>query len=134
LVTELDLPARAVASYAEALDGADVVCAATHSPDPVVRRAWLSPGVHVNSVGLHPEGREVDAETVVDALVVIESRGSALGAFPAGANDLAWPIRDGLMTAEDIHAELGEVVAGLRPGRTSAEQITLYRWVGGGVP
>jgi ornithine cyclodeaminase len=130
LVAEAGLPARAVPTYADALGGADVVCATTHSPEPVVRRAWLSPGTHVNSVGLHPEGREVDAETVVDALVVIESRGSALGAFPAGANDLAWPIRDGLMTAEDVHAEIGEVVAGLRPGRTTPEQITLYKSVG----
>src|SRR6266571_5106307 len=81
---ELDLVVRPSGSYREALDGADVVCATTHAVDPVVRREWLAPGVHVNSVGLNPQGREVDAETVRDALVVIESRASTLAAAPAG--------------------------------------------------
>lgn len=123
------LPARAVATYAEALAGADIVCATTHSREPVVRREWLSPGVHVNSVGF-TDGVEVDAATVVDAVVVVESRAAVLGAFPAGSNDIAWPIRDGLITPEHIHAEVGELVSGARPGRTSSGQITLYKSVG----
>lgn len=123
------LPARAVATYAEALAGADIVCATTHSREPVVRREWLSPGVHVNSVGF-TDGIEVDAATVVDAVVVVESRAAVLGAFPAGSNDITWPIRDGLMTPEHIHAEVGELVSGARPGRTSPGQITLYKSVG----
>ena len=123
------LPASAVSSYARALEGADVVCATTHSPEPVVRREWLSAGVHVNSVGLHPQGREVDADTVASAAVVVESRASALAPFPAGANDLAWPIRDGALSVDDV-AEIGEIIAGDRPGRASAGQITLYKSVG----
>lgn len=123
------LPVRAVATYAEALAGADIVCATTHSREPVVRREWLSPGVHVNSVGF-TDGVEVDAATVVDAVVVVESRAAVLGAFPAGSNDIAWPIRDGLITPEHIHAEVGELVSGARPGRTSSGQITLYKSVG----
>lgn len=123
------LPARAVATYAEALAGAEIVCATTHSREPVVRRGWLSPGAHVNSVGF-TDGVEVDAATVVDAVVVVESRAAVLGAYPAGSNDIAWPIRDGLITPEHIHAEVGELVSGTRPGRTSPEQITLYKSVG----
>jgi len=123
------LPARAVATYAEALAGAEIVCATTHSRDPVVRRGWLSPGVHVNSVGF-TDGVEVDAATVVDAVVVVESRAAVLSAYPAGSNDIAWPIRDGLIAPEHIHAEVGELVSGARPGRTSPEQITLYKSVG----
>lgn len=123
------LPARAVATYAEALAGADIVCATTHSREPVVRREWLSPGVHVNSVGF-TDGVEVDAATVVDAVVVVESRAAVLGAFPAGSNDITRPIRDGLITPEHIHAEVGELVSGARPGRTSSGQITLYKSVG----
>jgi len=123
------LPARAVATYAEALAGADIVCATTHSREPVVRREWLSPGVHVNSVGF-TEGVEVDAATVVDAVVVVESRAAVLAPYPAGSNDIARPIRDGLITPEHIHAEVGELVSGARPGRTSPEQITLYKSVG----
>jgi ornithine cyclodeaminase/alanine dehydrogenase-like protein (mu-crystallin family) len=96
----------------------------------VVRREWLSAGTHVNSVGFNTAGREVDAATVVDALVVVESRTSALAPIPAGANELLWPIRDGLMEPAHVHAELGELVAGTRPGRTAPHQITLYKSVG----
>jgi ornithine cyclodeaminase/alanine dehydrogenase-like protein (mu-crystallin family) len=124
------LPARAAATYADAIRGADVVCAATHALEPVVRREWLDPGTHVTSVGYNPAGREVDDATVAAALVVVESRQTALAPVPAGANDLTQPIRDGLITADHIHGELGELVAGTRPGRASPEQITLYKSVG----
>jgi alanine dehydrogenase len=124
------LPAHAVASTQEAMRGADVVCATTHSHEPVVRREWLSPGTHVTSVGYDPEGREVDDATVVDALGVVESRAAALAPVPAGSNDLLEPMRAGLITADHVHAELGELVAGTRPGRTSDSQLTLYKSVG----
>jgi ornithine cyclodeaminase/alanine dehydrogenase-like protein (mu-crystallin family) len=121
---EIGPQARAVSSYEEAIRGADVVAATTHSTEPVVRREWLSPGVHVNSVGLNPSGREVDEETVLDALVVVESRESALAPPPAGAPELVG------VSPADVHAELGELVAGTRPGRSSQDEITLYKSVG----
>ena len=124
------LPAQAAASSAEAIRGAGVVCATTHALEPVVRREWLSPGTHVTSVGYNPHGRELDDATVVDALVVVESRANALAPVPAGANDLTQPIRDGLISAGHIHAEIGELVSGDRPGRSSDQQITLYKSVG----
>ncbi|GAA2477203.1 ornithine cyclodeaminase family protein [Streptomyces gobitricini] len=120
----------AVPSYAEALDGADLVAAATHSVDPVVRRAWLTPGAHITSVGFNRGGREVDDATVADALVCVESRRAVLAPFPAGSNDLLFPIRDGVITADHIHAELGELLNGSRPGRRSPDEITLYKSVG----
>jgi ornithine cyclodeaminase len=125
-----DTDVRAVASFREALQGADIACAATHAVEPVVRRAWLAPGVHVTSVGFNPAGRELDDATVAQALVCVESRGAALAPFPSGSNDLLMPIRDGVITADHIHAELGELVAGIRPGRTSPDQITVYKSVG----
>jgi alanine dehydrogenase len=124
------LPARAASSYADAIRGADVVCATTHSLEPVVRREWLKPGAHVTSVGYDPNGREVDDATVVDALVTVESREAVLGAPPAGSNDLTQPIAAGLINPDHIHAEIGELVAGTRPGRSSPDQITLYKSVG----
>jgi alanine dehydrogenase len=130
LAGELGLDIRAAGSFGEAMEGADVVCAATHSPEPVVRRAWVSPGTHVNSVGFNLAGREVDAETVRDAVVVVESRAAALAPAPAGANDLTWAIRDGVIGQDHVHAEIGELVAGIRPARTSPDQITLYKSVG----
>ncbi len=127
---ELDLRVRATASSEEACDGADVVCATTHALKPAVRREWLPPGVHVTSVGYNPNGREVDNATVVDALVVVESRAAALAPFPAGSNDLLQPIERGLIGTDHVHAEIGELVQGSRPGRSSPEQITLYKSVG----
>jgi alanine dehydrogenase len=124
------LPAQAAGSFEEAVRGADVVCAATHAIEPVIRREWLSPGVHVTSVGYNPDGRELDDATIADALVVVESRATALAPPPAGANDLTRPIAAGLIGADHVHAEIGELVAGTRPGRTAPEQITVYKSVG----
>lgn len=124
------LPARPAASFRDAAAGALIVCAATHCAEPVVLGKWLEPGAHVNSVGLNLAGREVDAEAVARSLVVVESRTAALGAGSGGANDLAWPLRDGLVDTDHIHAELGEIVSGTRPGRSAPDQITLYKSVG----
>jgi alanine dehydrogenase len=124
LARELGPAATAAGSYQEAIRGADVVAATTHSTEPVVRREWLSPGTHVNSVGLNPSGREVDDATVADSLLVVESRESALAPPPAGAPDLAG------IDPSHVHAELGELVSGAKLGRTSPEQISLYKSVG----
>jgi alanine dehydrogenase len=124
LAAELGPTARPVASYEEAIRGADIVAATTHATEPVVRREWLAPGTHVNSVGLNPSGREVDEATVADATLVVESRDSALAPPPAGAPELVG------VDPADVHAELGELVSGVRPGRTSPDELTLYKSVG----
>jgi ornithine cyclodeaminase len=123
------LPARAAASPEDAVRGADVVCATTHALEPVVRGEWLSAGVHVTSVGYNPRGRELDDAAVAGALVVVESRATALAPAPAGSNDITEPIRNGIIGPEHVH-EIGELVAGRRPGRASSGQITLYKSVG----
>jgi alanine dehydrogenase len=127
---QLQIPARAFTSPDEAARGASIVCATTHSAEPVVRGAWLEPGMHVNSVGFNIAGREVDGEAMAKSHVVVESRAVALAPPPVGANDFAWAIRDGHITAGHIQAEIGELVSGARPGRSSAEEITLYKSVG----
>jgi ornithine cyclodeaminase/alanine dehydrogenase-like protein (mu-crystallin family) len=119
-----EIGARAMDSFEAAVREADVVAATTHATEPVVLREWLSPGTHVNSVGANPAGRgEIDAATVRDALVAVEFRESTLAPPPAGASEF----RDGA-PAEIV--ELGELVAGTMRGRTSPEQITLYKSVG----
>lgn len=130
LASELDLQVRVTSSWEEACAGADVICATTHALEPVVRRDWLAAGAHVNSVGYNTQGREVDDATVVDALVVVESRDAALAPYPSGSNDLLQPIERGLIDVGHIHAEIGELVQGTKPGRTSTEEITLYKSVG----
>ena len=123
------VPFTGTTAFDDAVDGADVVCVATLAAEPVLRRAWLAPGAHVASVGVNPHGREIDEETVRDALVVVESRESTLAQAPVGANDVAWPVRDGVLDPADV-VEIGELVAGTRTGRTSAKQLTLYKSAG----
>ncbi len=121
-----EVGARACASFEEAVRGADVVCATTHSPSPVVEGAWLTPGAHVTSVGVNPHGRELAADVLDDALVVVESRSAAFAPFPSGANDL-----EGLAPEQTV--EIGEVLSGAHPGRENAQQRTVYKSVGVGV-
>ena len=130
LTEETGSKVEAVPHIQSAVERADVICAATHSSAPVVRREWIRAGTHINSVGYNMAGREIDAATVVDALVVVESRAAALAPPPSGSNDLLWPIRDGLLSENHVHAEIGEIVAGSATSRTSTDQITLYKSVG----
>jgi ornithine cyclodeaminase/alanine dehydrogenase-like protein (mu-crystallin family) len=111
--------------FEEAVRGADVVHATTASPEPVVRFEWLSPGAHVSSVGSTLGGGfELDPAIVEQAdVVVVEQRDSAFAPLPAGAPELEPRGRDGVV-------ELGEIIAGSAVGRSSAEQITLYKSVG----
>lgn len=131
LAPELSTSVETTASFEHAVRGADVVCATTHAMEPVVRRPWVAPGTHITSVGFNAAGRgEIDPETVAAAIVVVEHRVSALAPPPAGAVELLLPIADGLIDASHIRAELGELVSGTAVGRTSAEEITLYKSVG----
>jgi ornithine cyclodeaminase len=120
-----ELGAEAAGSFEEAVRGADVVAATTHATEPIVLREWLEPGAHVNSVGANPAGRgEVDPAIVRDAAVLaVEFRESTLAPPPAGASEF----REG---APPSVVELGELVAGTKPGRASLEEITLYKSVG----
>jgi ornithine cyclodeaminase/alanine dehydrogenase-like protein (mu-crystallin family) len=114
--------ARAVSSFEEAVRGADVVACCTDAREPVITREWLSPGVHVSSVG-GTFGPEVDSATVAASRVFVEWRGAVTNAPPAGAVEL-----QGL--DPDRVTEVGEVLSGKRPGRTSREEITLYKSTG----
>jgi alanine dehydrogenase len=110
--------------FEDAVRGADVVHATTASPEPVVRLEWLSPGAHVSSVGYGAGGSELDPAIVEGAdLVVVEQRDSAFAPLPAGAPELDPRGPDGVV-------ELGEILAGTAHGRSSNEQITLYKSVG----
>lgn len=118
-------------SIEDAVRDADIVTAATHAESPVVRREWLRPGTHVSSVGFNTAGDgEVDIETVRDAVVIVESRAVALAPPPAGGIEINRAIAAGLITADHIRAELGELVAGTATGRTDDAQITLYKSAG----
>jgi ornithine cyclodeaminase/alanine dehydrogenase-like protein (mu-crystallin family) len=118
-------------SVRDAIARADVVCATTSTSVPIVTRDDVRDGTHINSVGFNSAGDgEVDAETIRDAVVVVESRDAALSPGSTGATDIRRAIEAGVITAEHVHAELGEVVDGTRPGRTDDAQVTLYKSVG----
>ncbi len=123
------IPAELIAadSPRQALADADIVCCTTTSKEPIFDDADLKPGVHINAVGSYtPQAREVPPETVRRALVVVDSRHAAW----EEAGDLIQPMQAGLIGHEHIHAELGELVLGRRPGRADDQQITFFKSVG----
>lgn len=118
---------RAVSSSKKAIKNADIVCTATTSYTPVISFENLKQGVHINAVGaFKPEMQEIDAETIINALVIADSRESVL----AETGDLVIPINQGLITQDHVHAEIGEVSRKSKTGRTSPEQITLFKSCG----
>lgn len=109
-------------SFEAAVRGADVVACCTDAREPVLRRQWLKPGVHVSSVG-GTWGPEIDAETIAAGRVFVEWRGAATSPPPAGAVELQGLEPEGV-------TEVGEVLAGTRPGRLSEDEITIYKSTG----
>jgi ornithine cyclodeaminase len=127
LGTELKLPVSAVASAADAVRGADIVCTTTSSPEPILRGEWLEPGMHLNLVGSAiPTTAEVDIECVRRAGFYVDSRTAAA----AEAGELRAALAAGAITADHVLGEIGEVLAGRAPGRASTAQITLYKSLG----
>jgi ornithine cyclodeaminase len=116
------------ASAEEAVDGADVVVTATSSREPVLRRDWLAAGTHVNAVGASsPAARELDTATVAASALFCDSRESLRNE----AGEFALAIEEGLITGEEhVRAELGEVLAGIAPGRRDAGELTVFRSLG----
>ncbi len=111
----------------EAVDGADIICTATTSTSPVFVDGDLKVGVHINGIGSYtPEMQEIDEETVQTAKVVVDSREACW----AEAGDLIVPLQKGLIDREHIYAELGEIIADARPGRTTPKEITFFKSVG----
>jgi ornithine cyclodeaminase len=111
----------------DAVSEADVICCATTSTSPVFEDQHLKPGVHINAVGAYtPDMQEIPPQTVVRSFLVVDSRSAAL----SEAGDIIQPIEAGLINAEHIQAELGEIVMGDQPGRIDEDQITFFKSVG----
>ena len=118
---------RAVSSSAKALKDADIVCTATTSTTPVISFEHLKTGAHVNAVGsFQTTMQEIDSETIRNALVVVDSRESAL----LETGDIVTPLKQGLITPEHIHAEIGEIINGAKSGRSSQDQLTFFKSCG----
>jgi ornithine cyclodeaminase/alanine dehydrogenase-like protein (mu-crystallin family) len=113
-----------IPSFEEAIRGADVVCCCTDAREPITRHEWFDPGTHVTSVG-GTFGPELDADTIRLGRVFVEWKGAAENPPPAGAHELQG--RDPATITE-----LGEVIAGLKPGRQNPGELTVYKSTGSG--
>jgi ornithine cyclodeaminase len=120
--------ARVTDSAEEAVRGADVVVTATSSREPVIQRDWLAEGAHVNAIGASsPNAREIDVATVAEAALYCDSRESLRN--EGGEFQLA--LSEGAIAGEEhVRGELGEVLAGLKPGRTDDAELTIFRAFG----
>jgi ornithine cyclodeaminase len=120
-------PVEAVGTVEEALRGADLIVTATNTAEAVVRREWVSAGAHINAVGAcTPNARELDAETVAASSLFVDSVESTLNE----AGDYLRAAQEGAVAPGHIRAELGELLKGSKPGRTSLDEITLFKSLG----
>jgi ornithine cyclodeaminase/thiomorpholine-carboxylate dehydrogenase len=114
--------ARVATDVAAAVRSSDIVCLTTSSDVPVVEAEWVKPGTHVTSVGFAPPGGELPRALAERGTVYVEAR-TAFSAAPVGCAEL-----QGL--DPDAGIEVGELLSGKRPGRTSPTQITVYKSMG----
>ena len=114
-------------SAAAAVRDADLIVTGSTAKEPIVKSEWLKAGVHINAVGSHrPDYREIDGATVARAKVVVDSR----EAIMAECGDILLAIKEKAIDENHIHGEIGEILAGLKTGRSSASEVTLYKSVG----
>jgi len=110
-----------------ALFGAEVVCTTTAATEPIIEKRWLARGAHVNAVGsCFPTARELDTETVAHASFFTDRRESCLNE----AGDYILAAAEGVVGPEHIKAELGEVLAGMHPGREHEDELTVFESLG----
>lgn len=113
-------------SARDAARGADIICTATSAASPVLAASAVAPGTHINAIGsFTPEMVEIDPALVARARVVVDQRQAAM----AEAGEVIAAVRGGLISEKDL-VELGQIVNGSAPGRTTKEEITLFKSVG----
>lgn len=118
---------QAVPTAEAAVRGADIIATVTASPEPILQRAWLKEGAHINAVGSSiPTTREIDSATMAAARLFVDRRESAVNE----AGDLLIPMREGVVKPDHIQAELGQVIIGDHAGRQSAAELTLFKSLG----
>ncbi len=114
----------------DAITAADIVCTVSTSSQPLFQPASIQPGTHINAVGSYqPHVVEIPGQVVRQARVFVDHRQSALDE----AGDLIQPLEAGLISADHILGEIGQVIGGSLDGRTDESQITLFKSVGNAV-
>lgn len=127
MATELGIEVHATRNTQHAITQADIICTATNSPTPLFPGAWVRPGTHINAVGAYTRTmRELDTVTIQRSRVFVDHHPAA----GAEAGDIIIPIAEGAVTYDQIAGALGEVINGTVRGRTSSEEITVFKSVG----
>jgi ornithine cyclodeaminase/alanine dehydrogenase-like protein (mu-crystallin family) len=127
LAERTGVPVLACAAVPEAVAGAGIVVTATSSAEPVLRGDWLEPGMHVNAVGAClPTMRELDSAAMAAGVIFADSRESLL----AESGDYVLAAAAGAVTADQVRAELGEVLTGAAAGRANDSEITIFESLG----
>ncbi|MDJ0839469.1 MAG: ornithine cyclodeaminase [Acidobacteriota bacterium] len=123
---QLDIPVDYTERPEDLLE-ADIICTATTASEPLFAAEQVKPGAHINAVGAYrPDMTEVPADLIAAARITVDQRAACL----AEAGDLVQPLNAGLIGPDHIAAELGEVSAGGKAGRTSPQEITVFKSVG----
>jgi ornithine cyclodeaminase len=118
---------RPLPTAREAVRDADIVCTTSSAPVPILLGEWLQPGMHINAVGSSvPFTRELDTSAVVQSRLFVDRRESTLNE----AGDFLMPLQEGAVDEDHIQAEIGEILLGQNPGRTSTQEITLFKSLG----
>jgi alanine dehydrogenase len=100
----------------------DIVVTATPSREPIVKRDWISSGMHINSIGADAPGKEeLDPEILKISKIVVDDIEQA-----AHGGEINVPLSKGIISLKNVYAELGEIVAGFKFGRESIEEITVF--------
>ena len=111
-------------SVEQAVMGADLICTTTAAREPILRAEWVAPGAHLNVVGSSiARAREVDSGLMARARLFVDLRESALNE----GGDIVIPLREGVITAGHIVAELGELVAGRVRWQRQPDDVTLFK-------
>ncbi len=118
---------RPFADAEAAVAGADVIVTATTAADPILMADWVDPGTHINAVGSStPTAAELDPALLARAVLIADRRESLIHE----SGDYLRAAQAGTINPDHIHGELGEVLTGRVPGRTSPEQITVFKSLG----
>ncbi|MDP3879835.1 MAG: ornithine cyclodeaminase family protein [Dehalococcoidales bacterium] len=100
----------------------DILCTLTPSRTPIVKREWIKPGTHINAVGADAKGKEeLEPSLLKTAIVVVDDLVQA-----SAAGEINVPVSRGLFSRDDIHATLGEIITGRKPGRKDERAITIF--------
>lgn len=115
-----------VDSVKEAVEGTDIVVTITPSRKPIVSRDWVKPGTHINCIGADAPGKEeLDPAILTQAKIVVDDWEQA-----SHSGEINVPLTKGILTRQNIWGNIGEVVAGLKQGRTSSDEITVFTSTG----